>query len=75
MRFCDPFFEYLPKTRKFNFNLKGIELTKKNLSNFDVVILLASDHDIFDYELIEKYSKLIIDTRGRFTPSDNIIRG
>ncbi len=72
--FCDPFFEVIPKTRKFNFNLKGIDLTKENLSNFDVVIL-ASDHDIFDYELIKRYSKLIIDTRGRFAPSDNIIRG
>ena len=74
VEFCDPFFDVLPKTRKFNFNLKGIELTKKNLMLFDVVIL-ASDHDTFDYELIEKYSKLIIDTRGRFSPSDNIIRG
>ena len=73
-KFCDPFFKVIPKTRKFNFDLKGIDLTKDNLSSFDVVIL-ASDHDVFDYELIEKYSKLIIDTRGRFTPSDNIIRG
>ena len=74
VKFCDPFFKCLPKTRKFNFNLKGINLTKENLSDFDVIIL-ATDHDIFDYELIKKYSKLIIDTRGRFTPSDNIIRG
>ena len=72
--FCDPFFEEIPKTRKFNFDIKGIELTKENLAIFDVVIL-ASDHDIFDYELIKNYSKLIVDTRGRFSPSDNIIRG
>ncbi len=74
VEFCDPFFEYLPKTRKFNFNLKRIDMTKETLSSFDVVIL-ATDHDIFDYEQIKKYSKLIIDTRGRFAPSDNIIRG
>tara|TARA_B100000212_G_scaffold341990_1_gene327036 strand:+ start:589 stop:1908 length:1320 start_codon:yes stop_codon:yes gene_type:complete len=74
VEFCDPFFEILPKTRKFNFDLKGITITKENLSDFDAVIL-ASDHDIFDYELIQKYSKIIIDTRGRFAPSDNIIRG
>jgi len=74
IEFCDPFFEFIPKTRKFNFDLKGIDLTKENLASFDAVIL-ASDHDIFDYELIKKYSKLIIDTRGRFAPLDHIIRG
>ena len=74
IEFSDPFFEVIPKTRKFNFDLKGIDLTKENLASFDAVIL-ASDHDIFDYELIKNYSKLIIDTRGRFAPSDNIIRG
>ncbi len=74
VEFCDPFFEVLPKTRRFNFDLKGINLTKESLSSFDAVIL-ASDHDNFDYELIEKYSKIIIDTRGRFYPSNNIIRG
>ena len=74
IEFSDPFFEVIPKTRKFNFDLKGIDLTKENLAGFDAVIL-ASDHDIFDYELIKNYSKLIIDTRGRFAPSDNIIRG
>ena len=49
-------------------------VTKENLIIADAVIL-AADHDVFDYELIKRYSKLIIDTRGRFTPADNIIRG
>ena len=72
--YCDPFFDSVPKTRKFQLNLKGIDLTEENISNADAVIL-AADHDIFDYELIKRNSKLIIDTRGRFAPSDNIIRG
>ena len=72
--YCDPFFEFLPTTRRFKFDLKGVELTKENLIKADAVIL-AADHDIFDYELIKRFSKLIIDTRGRFIPSDNIIRG
>ena len=74
VNYCDPFFKFLPTTRRFNFDLKGIELTEDNLNKADAVIL-AADHDVFDYELIKKFSKLIIDTRGRFTPSDNIIRG
>tara|TARA_Y100000994_G_scaffold65786_1_gene53651 strand:- start:759 stop:2078 length:1320 start_codon:yes stop_codon:yes gene_type:complete len=72
--YCDPFFDYVPKTRKFQLDLKGIDLTEENVSSADAVIL-AADHDIFDYELIKRNSKLIIDTRGRFAPSDNIIRG
>ena len=74
VNYCDPFFEFLPTTRRFKFDLKGVELTKENLIKADAVIL-AADHDIFDYELIKRFSKLIIDTRGRFIPSDNIIRG
>ena len=74
VEYCDPFFDVLPKTRKFNFNLKRTDLTEENLNKADVVII-ATDHDLFDYSLIKRCSKLIIDTRGRFNPSDNIIRG
>lgn len=74
VEYCDPFFDVLPKTRKFNFNLKRTDLTEENLNKADAVII-ATDHDLFDYSLIKRCSKLIIDSRGRFNPSDNIIRG
>jgi UDP-N-acetyl-D-glucosamine dehydrogenase len=70
--YSDPFFPKMPKTRKFSFDLKSIELTKKNLKSFDLVIL-ATDHDSFDYELIQKESKLIVDTRGKFEPQKRVI--
>ena len=38
------------------------------------LVLLATDHDDFDYDLIKKYSKMIIDTRGRFKKSEKIIK-
>ena len=47
--------------------------TAEVLNNYDGIIL-ATDHDYFDYELIKNNSKMIIDTRGRFKPLDNIIR-
>jgi UDP-N-acetyl-D-glucosamine dehydrogenase len=50
------------------------DLTKQNLINFDLVILLT-DHDCFNYEFIKKNSKKIIDCRGKFTVSDKVIRG
>ena len=39
---------------------------------FDLV-LLTTDHDAFDYELIEKFSNLIIDTRGKYLPSNKVV--
>jgi UDP-N-acetyl-D-glucosamine dehydrogenase len=38
------------------------------------LVLLATDHDDFDYDLIEKESSLIIDTRGRFEKSEKVIK-
>jgi len=46
----------------------------KTLKHFDCVVIIT-DHDDFDYELIEKNSPLIVDTRGRFAPNgSNIFR-
>jgi UDP-N-acetyl-D-glucosamine dehydrogenase len=60
----------LENTKKL---LKSKVVTSKLLHSFDCV-LLATDHDNFDYELIEKHSKLIIDTRGKFKKSRKIIQ-
>ena len=59
--------------RGFSFNSKSISLNKKTIRNYDAVVI-ATDHDSFDYEIIKNYAKLIIDTRGRFSPSEKIIR-
>ena len=71
VKYSDPYFAEAPKTRKYNFNLKNINISKKNIKEFDL-ILLSTDHDIVDYKLIENESNLIVDTRGKFTPSKKI---
>ena len=71
--YSDPFFKSLPKTRKLDLKLDSVEITSKNLKNYDAVVVVT-DHDFFDYQLIKKNSDLIIDTRGRFNISHNIIR-
>ena len=63
--YSDPYVTDFPKMRKYDFKLHSIVLNEKTLSGFDLV-LLATDHDEFDYELISKYSKLLVDTRGRY---------
>jgi len=71
--FVDPFFKGIPRTRKHSIKLIGEKLNVHTLESADLIIL-ATDHDEFDYDLIEKKSKIIIDTRGRFKQSTHIIR-
>jgi UDP-N-acetyl-D-glucosamine dehydrogenase len=61
----DPYVPKLPKTRKYHYDLESIYLTKGSLSKYDLVVL-STDHEAFDYEMIAKNSKLIIDTRNAF---------
>ena len=59
----DPYFDRIPRTRKYNFNKTSVELTSTNLSKYDCVVI-ATDHSSYDYNFIYKNSKLIIDTRN-----------
>ena len=73
VKFADPYFKKIPPTRKYNLqNVDGITLDSHSLQKFDLVIL-ATDHDIFNYDLIKEHSKIIIDTRGRFESIPNKI--
>jgi UDP-N-acetyl-D-glucosamine dehydrogenase len=71
--YCDPYFKSIPNTRKYQIELKSKVLNADVLQSMDLV-LLATDHDDFDYDLIEKESSLIIDTRGRFGKSAKVIK-
>ncbi len=59
----DPYIPEIPETRKYRFEMKSVPLTPENLSSYDAVII-TTDHSVYDYGLIEKHSKLIIDTRN-----------
>ncbi len=61
----DPYIPILPPTRKYRFDMESVELTKENLSKYDLV-LLSTDHDDYDYEFIHENSTLILDTRNAF---------
>ena len=73
VNYCDPYFKSIPNTRKYQIELKSKVLNADVLQSMDLV-LLATDHDDFDYDLIEKESSLIIDTRGRFEKSEKVIK-
>ena len=75
--YSDPFIPKLPATRKYKFDKESVPLTSQCLTSYDLV-LLSTDHDSFDYNLISQYSRLIIDTRNAFGSrgifSDKIIK-
>ncbi|MDR1657475.1 MAG: nucleotide sugar dehydrogenase [Deltaproteobacteria bacterium] len=69
----DPHVPALPRTRRWAFELKSIEMTAENLATYDAVVLLT-EHRAFDKAFILKNSSLIIDTRGGFPSGPGVIR-
>jgi len=60
----DPYFPALHKMRHYNFsNMKSVDLTPQSIGKYDCV-LIATDHSNYDYELIAKSAKLVVDTRN-----------
>ena len=56
----------MPKLRNYSFNNKeSVKLTPKNIAKYDAIILVT-DHDKYNYKMLAKKSKLIIDTRHVF---------
>jgi UDP-N-acetyl-D-glucosamine dehydrogenase len=72
--YSDPFVPKFPKMREHRFDLSSVVLSAENLGAYDAV-LLATDHDAFDYPLIGAKAKLLVDTRGRYRkPQDNVVK-
>lgn len=72
--YSDPHVPIFPKMREHHFDLKSVPLTAESIASYDVV-LLATNHKAFDYDLIQKNAKLIIDTRGVYlNPQPNVVK-
>lgn len=72
--YSDPYIPEFPKMKHHHFDLNSIELTQKNIASYDAVVL-ATDHDSFDYDFILKHSRLLVDCRGKFDPKlSNVIK-
>ena len=72
--YSDPHVHEFPRMREHDFDLRSEELTAESLSEVDAVVL-ATDHDKFDYELILEHAPLIVDTRGKYrSASQKVIK-
>ena len=61
--YADPHVPKIEKLRDYDFCMRGETVTAKLLAQNDLVVI-CTDHDAFDYAIIKKHSKLLLDTRG-----------
>lgn len=60
--------------REHTFDLKSEALTPAVVSGYDLV-LIATNHDKFDYTMILENARLIVDTRGMYLqPTPNVVK-
>jgi UDP-N-acetyl-D-glucosamine dehydrogenase len=72
--YTDPHVPVFPKMREHHFGLASIDVTPETLAGFDCVVV-ATNHDAFDYALIKQHAKLIVDTRGVYLdPAPNVVK-
>ncbi|MCP8900216.1 nucleotide sugar dehydrogenase [Gilvimarinus xylanilyticus] len=64
--YSDPYVPSFPNKRDYHFDLTSVELTEESIQSYDCVVL-ATDHDDFDYAQLQECSKIIVDTRNRIS--------
>ncbi|RYF60635.1 MAG: nucleotide sugar dehydrogenase [Comamonadaceae bacterium] len=72
INYSDPHVPVFPRKRNYHFDLQSVPLNAETLASYDCIVL-ATDHDDFDYELIQNHAQLIVDTRGRLTKQAHIV--
>ena len=73
--YSDPHVPVFPRIPEHTyFDLQSEALTAENIAQFDCIVL-TTDHDKFDYALLQKHAKLIVDTRGKFSGKNaNVVK-
>lgn len=71
--YSDPHVPVFPETREHHFDLSSVPLTMDNVGEFDC-ILIATDHDRFDYDMLASRASLVVDSRGRLPASGNVVK-
>ena len=63
--YSDPFISELPNNFGLNKKLKSIELGYEKIKKYDAAVIVTN-HKKFDYKKIERFSRILVDTRGVF---------
>lgn len=74
VHYSDPHVPVFPKMREHHFELSSVEPNADVIRTYDCV-LVATDHDKFDFDMIGRSASLIVDSRGRYLkPADNVVK-
>jgi UDP-N-acetyl-D-glucosamine dehydrogenase len=72
--YADPHIPVAPPMRRYSFTMKATPITPETLKETDCV-LIATDHDAFDYAMVQTHAPLVVDTRGRYRKEfPNVVR-
>ncbi|MHC5004958.1 MAG: nucleotide sugar dehydrogenase [Planctomycetota bacterium] len=63
VQYHDPHVPKVPKMREYRLDLESQALKSTTVRGYDC-ILIVTDHDAVDYELIGKHAQLVVDTRN-----------
>ena len=69
--YADPHVPSFPQKRDYHFDLQSVTLSAETIADYDCLVL-ATDHDAFDYSALQKHATLIVDTRGRLQ-GENVV--
>ena len=69
IEYSDPHIPFYEK-----YDMSSVQMTPENISQYDLV-LLVTDHDKFNYEMILNSASLIVDTRGVYKEKhENVVK-
>lgn len=70
----DPLIPTFPAKRRYKFDMSSVELTPETVASYDCV-LIGTDHDAYDYGMLQANAQLLVDTRGRYRDEfPNVVR-
>lgn len=71
--YSDPYIPRFDGNEEHPYQMVGVELTPAVVASYDC-LLLATNHDAFDYVMIAKHARLIVDTRGTYRErAENVV--
>ncbi len=65
VEYSDPHVPHSHPVRKHDLGMVSVELTAESIAGYDTVVLVT-DHKAFDYQLLAKHARLVVDTRNAF---------
>lgn len=72
--YADPHVPVFSGMAKSGPKLQSVEVTAESIKKYDAVVLVTN-HDSFDYDLIKRHAALIVDTRGVYLePAPHIVK-